>query len=277
MKNKNWIAMLLCGAMLLGGCGNSGADTSETDADEASAQEAGIEETGVEKVSMQEAGMDEAGVEEVSVQEAGVDEAGVQEVSSGENAAQNAGEEGSSADETGMGTSSAASGSGSLVIEAGPDKPVYDSGSLIYTLHDFKLYESAEDVSISKEKMVLEDARSYADRSKFLLMQVDIRNIDYQGDDNDGNGEMNLSLFMIMPKDLDESDQWGGSLPVYLSEPGQGATDYYHVFVKPGETKTVTVGFYVPVNNGDELRSQCRISLYGNMDEGYVYEIPEVQ
>lgn len=277
MKNKNWIAMLLCGAMLLGGCGNSGADTSETDADEASAQEAGIEETGVEKVSMQEAGMDEAGVEEVSVQEAGVDEAGVQEVSSGENAAQNAGEEGSSADETGMGTSSAASGSGSLVIEAGPDKPVYDSGSLIYTLHDFKLYESAEDVSISKEKMVLEDARSYADRSKFLLMQVDIRNIDYQGDDNDGNGEMNLSLFMIMPREQNESDQWGGSLPVYLSEPGQGATDYYHVFVKPGETKTVTVGFYVPVNNIDELRSQCRISLYGNMDEGYVYEIPEVQ
>lgn len=252
MKNKNWIAMLLCVAMLLGGCGNSGADTKETGVDEASAQEAGVEETGVEEVSAQEAGVDEAGAQEV-------------------------GGEGSSADGTGMGTSSAAAGSGSLVIEAGPDKPVYDSGSLIYTLHDFKLYESAEDVSISEEKMVLEDARSYADRSKFLLIQVDIQNIDYQGDDNDGNGEMNLSLFMIMPKELDESDQWGGSLPVYLSEPGQGATDYYHVFVKPGETRTVTVGFYVPVSDSEELRSQCRISLYGSMDEGYVYEIPEVQ
>lgn len=262
MKNKNWIAMLLCGTMLLGGCGNSGAVTKET---------------GAEEVSVQEAGMEETGVEESSMQEARTEESSVQEVRAGENAAQDAGEEGSSAAETGMDTSRGAAGSGSLVIEAGPDKPVYDSGSLIYTLHDFKLYESAEDASISEEKMVLEDARSYADRSKFLLMQVNIRNIDYQGDDNDGNGEMNLSLFMIMPKELDESDQWGGSLPVYLSEPGQGKTDYYHVFVKPGETRTVTVGFYVPVNNIDELRSQCRISLYGNMDEGYAYEIPEVQ
>lgn len=262
MKSKNWIAMLLCGAMLLGGCGNSGADTKETGVDEASVQGAGMEETSVE---------------EVSAQEAGVDEAGAQEVGAEETAVQGAGGEGSSADGTGMGASSVAAGSGSLVIEAGPDKPVYDSGSLIYTLHDFKLYESAEAVSISEEKMVLEDARSYADRSKFLLMQVDIQNIDYQGDDNDGNGEMNLSLFMIMPKELDESDQWGGSLPVYLSEPGQGATDYYHVFVKPGETKTITVGFYVPVSDSEELRSQCRISLYGSMDEGYVYEIPEIQ
>lgn len=262
MKNKNWAAMLLCGAMLLGGCGNSGADTKETDVKEISAQEAGMEETSAE---------------EVSRQETGVDKTGVPEDSTGETDAQGAGEEGNPADETGIGTSSAAVGSGSLVIEAGPDKPVYDSGSLIYTLHDFKLYESAEAASISEEKMVLEDARSYADRSKFLLMQVDIRNIDYQGDDNDGNGEMNLSLFMIMPREQDESDQWGGSLPVYLSEPGQGAADYYHVFVKPGETRTVTVGFYVPVSDGEELRSQCRISLYGNMDEGYVYEIPEVQ
>lgn len=240
MKNKNWVAMLLCGALLLGGCGSSGSDTKET------------------------------GVEEVSAQEAGVEEAGA-----GEAEAQGAGGEGSSADETG--TSSAAAGGGSLVIETGPDKAVYDSGSLVYTLHDFKLYESAQDVSISEEKMVLEDARSYADRSKFLLMQVDIQNIDYQGDDNDGKGEMNLSLFMIMPKEQDESDQWGGSLPVYLSEPGQGEMGYYHVFVKPGETKTVTVGFYVPVSDGEELRSRCRISLYGNMDEGYVYEMPEVQ
>lgn len=41
MKNKNWVAMLLCGAMLLGGCGNSGADTKETGVEEVSAQEAG--------------------------------------------------------------------------------------------------------------------------------------------------------------------------------------------------------------------------------------------
>lgn len=245
MKNKNWVAMLLCGALLLGGCGSSGSDTKKN------------------------------GVEEISAQETGVEEAGVQEDGAGEAEAQDVGEEGSSADE--MGTSGAAAGGGSLVIETGPDKPAYDSGSLVYTLYDFKLYESAEDVSISEEKMVLEDAERYADRSKFLLMQVDIQNIDYQGDDNDGKGEMNLSLFMIMPKEQDESDQWGGSLPVYLSEPGQGENDYYHVFVKPGETKTVTVGFYVPVSDGEELRSQCRISLYGNMDEGYVYEIPEVQ
>lgn len=245
MKNKNWIAMLLCGAMLLGGCGNSGAGTKET------------------------------GLEVISTQEADVEEAGTQEGGAGNTDTQAAEEEGSSVDE--MGTSGTSAGGDSLVIEVGPDKPVDNSGSLIYTLHDFKLYGSAEDVSISEEEMVLEDAGSYADRSKFLLMQVDIQNIDYQGDDNDGDGEMNLSLFTIVPKEQSESDQWSGSLPVYLSEPGQKATDYYHVFVKPGETRTITVGFYVPVNDSEELRSQCRISLYGNMDEGYVYEIPEVQ
>lgn len=230
MKNKNWVAMLLCGAMLLGGCGNSGTDTKE------------------------------AVVEDVSAQEELIKEADIQE-----NLAEK------------VDTSGASAENGSLVIEAGPDKPVYESGSLIYTLHDFKLYESPEDVSISEDKMVLEDARSYAARSKFLLMQVDIQNIDYQGDGNDGDGEMNLSLFTIAPKEQNESDEWVGSLPVYLSEPGQRASDYYHVFVKPGETRTIAVGFYVPVNDSEELRSQCRISLYGSMDEGYVYEIPKVQ
>lgn len=88
---------------------------------------------------------------------------------------------------------------------------------------------------------------------------------------------MNISCLTIAPNEPDEALQWEGSYPVYLKEPGTGETDYYHVWVKPGETKTVMIGFYVPVKDVGELRSQCKISLYGSYEEGYVYEIPKVQ
>ena len=120
------------------------------------------------------------------------------------------------------------------------------------------------------------DAEYYMDRSKFLTVQVDINNLDFAGDEKDGEGEMNLSLFTVSPNEPDESLQWAGSYPVYLSESGE-QEKYYHVWVKPGETKTVTIAFYVPVKDITELRSQCKISLYGSYEEGYVYEIPEVR
>ena len=87
------------------------------------------------------------------------------------------------------------------------------------------------------------------------------------------------SLFTIAPNEPDEPLQWAGSWPVYLSEPGANPTEngkYYHIWVKPGETKTVTIGFYVPVKDSTELRSRCKISLYGLYEEGYLYDIPEV-
>lgn len=163
-----------------------------------------------------------------------------------------------------------------LVIETGPEKQLYEDGNLVYTLHDFKLYDSPEEAGIDQDKLMTADAKYYMDRSKFLTVQVDINNLDFAGDEKDGEGEMNLSLFTISPNEPDESLQWAGSYPVYLSEPGE-QEKYYHVWVKPGETKTVTIGFYVPVKDTAELRSQCKISLYGSYEEGYVYEIPEVR
>lgn len=238
MKNKRWMTALLCSVLLLGGCGNSGMDGEAPD----NQVQAEGEQKSSENVSEGQAGTEQTDMEN-----------------------------------DGGGAPDSNVGDDVVVVEAGPDKKVYETGSLIYTLHDFRLYEGPEDASVVPEKQVMIDAEYYADQSKFLLMQVDIHNIDYQGDDNDGNGEMNLSMFMIMPREQDESNQWGGSLPVYLSEHGQGETDYYHVFVEPEETKTITVGFYVPVSDGEELRTRCVISVCGNMDEGYVYEIPKVQ
>lgn len=164
-----------------------------------------------------------------------------------------------------------------VVIESGPDKPLYDTANLRYKLYDFRLYESPEEASVAEDDIYFADARRYADRSKFLIMQAEIHNIDYSGDDGGGKGEMNLSLFTVAPNAGEGMPEWEGSYPVYLSEHGTGETDYYHVWVKPGETKTVTVGFYVPVKDIAELRSRCKISLYGSYDEGYVYEIPEVR
>lgn len=164
-----------------------------------------------------------------------------------------------------------------VVAEAGPDKPLYDTGNLIYKLYGFQLYESPEEAAIAQDAIKIEDAREYMDKSKFLTMQAEIQNIDYPGDEGDGDGELNLSLFVISPDTGAGLPEWEGSYPVYLSEHGTGETDYYHVWVKPGETKTVTVGFYVPVKDIAELRSRCKIMFYGSCDEGYVYEIPEVQ
>ena len=68
---------------------------------------------------------------------------------------------------------------------------------------------------------------------------------------------------------------WSCSYPVYLSEPGTGATNYYHAAVDEGAAKTVSIGFYVPIKDAEELRAKYRIVISGCHDEGYVYEIPE--
>lgn len=242
MMNKRITAAALCCILVLGGCGNGRADEKE--------QEEGIQ---TEAARQDGGGGQETGENSVDVDR-----------ETGENSVD--------------GDQTAGSAQvGAVVIESGPDRQLYAEGSLIYTLHDFNFYESPEDASVAQDELLMADAEYYADRSKFLTFQVDINNIDYAGDNNDGQGEMNISFFAIAPHKPDEALQWAGSYPVYLSEHGKGETDYYHVWVKPGETKTVTAGFFVPVKDAGELRSQCIIALYGSYDEGYVYEIPDVQ
>lgn len=240
MRNKRMTAAVLCGMVLLSGCGKAEAVSGE-------AASAVQEET------------------EVDIQEE--NQGNVQEETSQSNDDSAVAE---SAQENGN------AGEGVVVIEAGPEKQLYEDGNLVYTLHDFKLYDSPEEAGIDQDKLMTADAKYYMDRSKFLTVQVDINNLDFAGDEKDGEGEMNLSLFTVSPNEPDESLQWAGSYPVYLSEPGE-QEKYYHVWVKPGETKTVTIAFYVPVKDITELRSQCKISLYGSYEEGYVYEIPEVR
>lgn len=239
MRNKRMTAAILCGIVLLSGCRKA---------------EAG---SGYEVSAVQE----EAGVD---VQEE--NQSNIQETSQPHD--DSAGAE--SAQKNGN------TGEGVAVIEAGPEKQLYEDGNLVYTLHDFKLYDSPEEAGIDKDKLMTIDAEYYMDRSKFLTVQVDINNIDFAGDEKDGEGEMNISMFTISPNEPDESLQWEGSYPVYLSEPGE-KEKYYHVWVKPGETKTVTIAFYVPVEDAAKLRSQCKISFCGSYEEGYVYDIPEVR
>ena len=162
---------------------------------------------------------------------------------------------------------------GRIVIEVGPDKAVWGQGLMTCTLHDFQLYASPEEAGISSDKLVMTDADSYADQSIFLLMQADINDQGYISFEEDGT--VNVSMFTIEPKEPVENADWTCSYPVYLSEPGTGAANYYHAAVNEGETKTVSIGYYVPVKNAEELHTQCRIVISGCHDEGYVYEIPE--
>lgn len=161
-----------------------------------------------------------------------------------------------------------------VVIEMGPEKNLFEEGNMVYTLHDFKLYESPEEASVSFDEMYTIDAQSYLNESKFLTVQVDISNIDYKGSYQDGS--INLSLFTIGPQKYKEGDVWSGSLPVYLSEGGKDA-DFYHVLVKEGETKTITVGFFVPIEDASALCRECKIMIYGCYEEGYMFDIPQIQ
>lgn len=228
MKNRKCIIALLCGVILLGGCG------SEKPKQDEQAALTPIQETAEENVISEPA-------------------------TEGENKAQ---------------ASGSSDAGGSLVLEMGPDKALWREGSMVFTLHDLMLYESPEEAGIDVAAMYTIDAENYADRSKFLLMQIDVNNIDYKGDYEDGS--INLSLFTIMPRNGETYADWYCSLPVYLSEPGED-TDFYHVLIEKGQTKTVTLGFYVPVSDAGELCTQCIISIGGSDDEGYHFEIPEVQ
>lgn len=213
MKNnrkKGIVTALLCGVLLLGGCGSQGTPEEELTAEDI-----------------------------------------VQEESAKEGAAQN----------------------GSIVIEIGPDKAVWGEGSMTCTLHDFQVFDSPKDASVSEDEMYTLDAERYADQSIFLLMQADFQDQGYVSHEADGT--VNVSMFTIEPKAPVEGVDWSCSYPVYLSDAGTGPTNYYHTAVNEGETRTVTIGFYVPVKDAEELRTQCRIVLSGCHDEGYVYEIPE--
>lgn len=158
-----------------------------------------------------------------------------------------------------------------VVLEMGTEKLIGKEGSLVITLHDFQMYDTPEAAKVPSDKMYTTDAQYYADRSKFFLVQADIQNADYPGDE--GDGHVNLSFLTIVPKKAEDKEamEWECSYPVYLSEPGTGETDFYHVKIPQGETKTVTLGYYVPVKDIEELCSRCIISISGSYDAGYTF------
>lgn len=237
---KKIVTALLCGVLLLGGCG-SPKTQSEEDTPEDMLVKKNEENAKLAAQSSEEA------------------DGGQEELPEDENA--------------GMMNPLKGTEDGRIVIEVGPDKAVWGQGLMTCTLHDFQLYASPEEAGISRDKLVMTDADSYADQSIFLLMQADINDQGYISFEEDGT--VNVSIFTIEPKEPVENADWICSYPVYLSEPGTGASSYYHAAVNEGETKTVSIGYYVPVKNAEELHTQCRIVISGCHDEGYVYEIPE--
>ncbi len=164
-------------------------------------------------------------------------------------------------------------GVGPVAMEMGPENLRGKEGELVITLHDFQMYDTPKAAGVSLDKLYTIDAQYYADRSKFFLVQADIQNTDYPGDE--GDGRMNVSFLTIVPAKEEEKEamEWEGSLPVYLSEPGTGETDFYYVEIPKGETKTVALGYYVPVKDIEELCSRCIISISGSYDEGYTFEL----
>ncbi len=246
-------AVLLCGVLLLGGCGRKESEPGQdASAGAKAAAQSGSEpeQDAEEKTAQEQAAMDSAGTD-----------------------ADNSAGEDLTASPDAQGTQE----QGAVVIEIGPDKRIWGEGSLVCTLRDFKLCDSPADVSVEEDELMTVDAESYMEmpdgsRSKFLLVQAEINNLDYPGDNEDGT--LNVSMFTIVPAQSGQTQGWECSYPVYVPDGGKGETDFYHVETQMGQTRTIVLGYYVPVKDEAELRSRCRVGLYGNHDDEYMYEIP---
>lgn len=164
----------------------------------------------------------------------------------------------------------AADGTYALTIHAGEENEeisVDGIGSRVdFTIHDVKFYQKAADFP---------DAENLADylvmdleNSGFLTMEIEVTNIDYAGDYRDG--AINMTLIGVGKTDRDE-EAFAETEVAYLSPHGEGET-YWHLLVKPGETKTCTMGFLLDTTDASRL-GEYKIAQSGIVGEGS-HEIP---
>lgn len=166
------------------------------------------------------------------------------------------------------------SGDGTLMIRAGEDGSLFTvdgSGSRVdFAIHDVEFYSSYSDFQAQTENRVGE---TYADIENcgFLTMEIDVTNIDYAGDSTDG--AINMTEIGISKKQVDENAGWSGADAIYLDPHGTGETDYWHIVVKPGETKTCMMGFMIEDTDASRL-DEYAIAPAGQINLGGYYDIP---
>lgn len=168
---------------------------------------------------------------------------------------------------------------GTLVIHTGTggtdDAYGPDSTSKVdFTIHDVQFYPSYVGV-VEEAECTFLDVPVLGDKDKseygFLLMEIDVKNINYSGDSEDGT--INMSVIGMSLKEISPDSASEGAVRIYLNPHGTGNTDYWHFLVKPGETKTCTMGFLLRDTDVSKLKDYA-IAPCNQMNLGVYHDIP---
>ena len=158
---------------------------------------------------------------------------------------------------------------GVVEIKTGPKEIVDETSNVTYRLYDAQFFSNIDEAGIdySEDDLALEFLKP--EEAGFILMKMDVENIDHPGDDY---GTINISSVIIEPRDYDEETDWTGSSPNYFV-PHQEGKNFFGLSVEPGETKTCTIGFFVDTTDASK-KDDYVVDYVGYRENGYVFEIP---
>lgn len=157
------------------------------------------------------------------------------------------------------------------------------SGSMDVTFDNLRVYGSYEDAGISAEDMNLNDRMQEeldSGFSKFVLLDITLQSHDAIGDinaDEESNEETRsedctywISSYAypcaVDTALMDEESGYVGTEVNYFSEHSNGLTNYYHFVMNANETKTMQIGFVVPVSQLEAGNFQIACDLGGRAD-----------
>ena len=144
-----------------------------------------------------------------------------------------------------------------------------ESSNVTYRLYDAQFFSNIDEAGIDYSEDDLAVELLDPKESGFILMKMDVENIDHPGDDY---GTINISSVIIEPRDYDEETDWTGSSPNYFV-PHQEGKNFFGLSVEPGETKTCTIGFFVDTTDASK-KDDYVVDYVGYRENGYVFEIP---
>lgn len=145
---------------------------------------------------------------------------------------------------------------GKFIMQARWGNPRFEmsgGGDVDYEIYDVKVYPTLEEglaactnkAGVDMESNVYPDDEDAASEGGFLTMKVDIKNINYRGDNENGGCSVE-QLHFIRRDDFEKVgtfDDYRQENPVYLDPQGPNEKEFWYPVVKPGEIVTCTLGF----------------------------------
>lgn len=137
-----------------------------------------------------------------------------------------------------------------------------------YTLKNAYFYKNIENAGLSKEDIIqipmecLENWQNdpvwsnVKSECGFIMLDLEVYNIDYAGNPYDGS--INVGGMGFFNKGLEGSPLYGGIPMGYFDAHPEGEkkteTNYWHLFLKPGEKTNIKIGTLVSASNIESAR-----------------------